>query len=88
MASLFDRICERGGVTKRIFMYQEQRLAKLDKAASAIVEAYPILRLLLDETTTTNQLVEACKIYIESNFFYTELETLAFFLITMLHFLF
>ena len=60
-------------------MYQEGRFAKLSKAAAAIVEAYLILRLLLDETTTTNQLIEACKIYMESEFFFTELETLAFF---------
>ena len=79
MASLFDRICEREGETKRIFIYQEQRFAKLRKAAAGIVEAYPILRLLLDEITTTNQLIEACKIYMENEFFYTELETLAFF---------
>ena len=56
-------------------MYQEQRFAKLGKAAAAIVEAYPILRLLLDEITTTNQIIEACKIYMESEFFYNELET-------------
>ena len=79
LASLFDRICEREGATKRIFMYQERRFAKLGKAAAAIVEAYPMLRLILDESTTTNQLIEACKIYIESELFYTELETLAYF---------
>ena len=63
LASLCDRICEREGVTKGIFMYQERRFGKLGKAAAAIVEAYPILRLLLDETTITNQLTEACKIW-------------------------
>ena len=54
-------------------MSQERRFAKLGKAAATIVEAYPMLRLILDETTTTNQLIEACKIY-------TELETLAYFI--------
>ena len=78
LASLFDRICERGGVTKRISMYIERRFAKLGKAAAAIVEAYPLLRLKLEETTTSNQLI-ACKIYIESELFYTELKTLEYF---------
>ena len=49
LASLFDRICESEVVIKRIFMYQEQRFAKLGKAAAAIVGACPILRLLLDK---------------------------------------
>ena len=63
LASLCDRICEREGLTKGIFIYQERRFAKLGKAAAAIVEAYPIMRLLFDETTITNQLIEACKIW-------------------------
>ena len=37
------------------------------------------LHLIRDESTTTNQLIEACKIYIESELFYTELETFTYF---------
>ena len=38
-----------------------------------------MLKMLLDETTTINQLVEACKIYLSSELFFTEFEPLAFF---------
>ena len=51
----------------------------MGKAAAAIVEAFPVLKILVSETATSNQLVEACKIYVESELFYTELEPLAFF---------
>ena len=84
LAELFDHICEREGVVKQnnddcIFLYQERRFAKLGKAASSIIEAYPILRMVLDETHTSNQLVEACQIYMGSELFYSELEALAYF---------
>ena len=78
-ADLFDYICEREGVVKRLFLYQQRRFAKLGKAAASLVEAYPIIKLVLNEVQETNQLVEACKIYIESEIFQTELEVLAYF---------
>lgn len=37
------------------------------------------MRKLLDETKATNQLVEACSIYLASEIFLTKLEVLAFF---------
>ena len=46
------------GVRKHIFLYQQYRFAKLGKAAAWIAQAYPILKTLFDETTSTNQLVE------------------------------
>ena len=67
------------GVVKRLFLYQQRRFAKLGKAAASLVKAYPIIKLLLNEVQETNQLVEACKIYIESEIFQTELEVLAYF---------
>ena len=78
-ADTFDYICEREGVTQRIFAYQQRRFAKLGKAAACIVQAHDILTMLLDEVKSTNQLIEACKIYISSDLFLTELECLAFF---------
>ena len=77
-ADVFDHICERENAVKRMFLYQ-QRFAKLGKAAASIINAIGILSMLLDEVDSTNQLVEACKIYMASDFFMTELETLAFF---------
>ena len=79
LADEFDLICEREGCVKRMFLYQQRRFGKLGKAAAAILEAYSILRMLLDECNSTNQLVEACRLYMASELFYTELQCLAYF---------
>ena len=71
--------CEREGVLKRTFLYQQGRFAKLGKAAASILEALPMLRKLLDETDSVNQLVESCKLYLSSGLFLTELEVLTYF---------
>ena len=70
---LFDFICELEGVRKYIFLYQQCRFAKLGKAAASVAQAYPMLKMLLDETTSTNQLVKAWKIYQSVELFFTEL---------------
>ena len=79
LADQFDYICEREGVIKRIFLYQQRRFCKLGKAAAAIIEAYPYLNMLIDEATTSNLLVQACQLYMSSEIFLTELEALAYF---------
>ena len=78
-ADTFDHICEREGVVKRLFLYQQRRFTKLGKSAASLLEAYPILKMLVDEVTESNQLVEACRIYMASEIFRTELEVLAYF---------
>ena len=45
---------------------------------ASLVEAYPILKLLVDEVVESNQLVEACKIYIPIEIFLTALEVLVY----------
>lgn len=44
------------GLTKFVFLYQEQRFAKLGKAAALILNAKDILHMLLDEIEVTNHL--------------------------------
>ena len=78
-SDLFEYICEREGVNKRIFLYQQRRFAKIGKAAACLLEAKDILVMLLDEVQVSNQLVESCKIYLASELFVTELECLAYF---------
>ena len=78
-ADLFDHICERENVSKRVFLYQQRRFAKLGKAAASILQARDILTMLLDEVDGTNQLVESCRIYNASGLFITELKCLSFF---------
>ena len=72
LADQFECICEREGVVKIIFLYQQRRFAKLGKAAAAIVEAYPYLNMLINEATTFNLLIQACQLYLTSEIFLTE----------------
>ena len=79
-ADLFDFICEREAVSKRVFLYQQRRFAKHGKAALSILEAKDLLQMLVDEVEGTNhQLVQSCKIYLSSELFIVELECLACF---------
>ena len=78
-AKLFDLTCEQESVQKRLFLYQQRRFAKLGKSAAALVEVYPMLIKLIYEISVTNQLTEGCMLYLSSEFFYTELEALAYF---------
>ena len=78
-ANLFDRIYEKENVVQRIFLYQQRRFAKLGKAAASLLEALTIIKKVPDETYNNNLLIEACRLYIESKLFITELEVLASF---------
>ena len=78
-ADLFDHICEREQIHKRVFLYQQRRFAKLGKAALCILQAKYILQMLVNEVERPNQLVESCRIYLSSELFMTELECLAYF---------
>ena len=64
---------------KHLFLYQQRWFTKLGKFAASLHEANPILKMLVQKVTEINQLVEACKIYLASEIFKTELEGLAFF---------
>ena len=79
LSDLFDHICEREGVVKRIFLYQQRRFAKLGKAAASLVEALPILRKVIAEADHTNLLIQLCSLYLSSELFITELRALAYF---------
>ena len=43
-ADLFEFICERENVQKRVFLYQQRRFAKIGKAAACILEAKDCLK--------------------------------------------
>ena len=79
LGDLFDFICEREKVVKRLFLYQQRRFTKLGKSAASILESYSLIQMVVDEVKDSNQLVEACRIYLASEIFKTELEVLAYF---------
>ena len=79
LADEFDIIVERKGGMKRMSLYHERRFTKLGYAAASIVNAFDLLKQLVTETSANNLLVQACKLYLESETFLTELKVLAFF---------
>ena len=78
LADEFDYIVEKEGKTKHLSLYQ-RRFAKLGYSAASILAALPLLQMLLNETEKDNLLVQACRLYIECEFFITELQVLAYF---------
>ena len=78
-ADTFNHICQCKVVVKRLFLYQQRRFTKLGKSVVSLFAAYPILKMLVQKVTESKQLVEACKIYLASEIFKTDLEVLAFF---------
>ena len=79
LADEFDYIVERVGKIKHMSLYHQRRFAKLGYSAASILAALPLLQMLLNETEKDNLLVQACRLYIECDFFLTELQALAYF---------
>ena len=50
-ADTFDHICEHKGVVKRLFLYQQRCFTKLGKSAASLLEANPILKMLVEKVT-------------------------------------
>ena len=64
---------------KHMSLYHQRRFAKLGHSAASILSALPLLQMLLLETEKDNLLVQACRMYIECEFFISELQALAYF---------
>jgi len=60
-------------------LYHQRRFAKLGYSAASILSALPLLQMLLDETEKNNLLVQSCRMYLQCEFFLTELHALAYF---------
>ena len=79
LAEEFDVIIEGEGAVKHMSLYHERRFTKLGYSAASILQAFPLLQSLLEETWKSNLLVQACKIYLDCELFLTELQLLAYF---------
>ena len=79
LAEEFDVLIERECAVKHVSLYHERRFTKLGYAAASILQAFPLLQSLLEETWKSNLLVQACKIYLNCELFLTELQLLAYF---------
>ena len=79
LAEEFDTLLESEGQVKHMVLYHGRRFTNLGYCAASILSALPQLRKLLDDTHKSNLLVEACKLYINCEFFLAELHVLAVF---------
>ena len=79
IAHLFDVICEREGAIKHMSLYQERRFAKLGYVAGSILDAIPLLTMLINDAPNQNLHTESVRIYIECEFFSTALAVLSYF---------
>ena len=69
-------------IVKHKSLYQERRFTKLGYSAASILDALLYLRVLLNESHLTNQYIEIVRMFVDSEFFITELSVLAFFIRT------
>ena len=79
LADEFDYILEREGKVKHMSLYHRHRFAKLRYAAVSILAALPLLQMLFIETEKNSLLVQACRLYVECEFFLTKLHALTYF---------
>ena len=79
MAKDFDRQLEEDGIAKSMSLYKERRFAKLGYSAGAILDCIQQYDFFLDKTTYNNLLVQACKLYTESEYIRAAFKALAYF---------
>ena len=71
LAKEFDVITERGSAVKHMSLHQERRFTKSRYFATSILQAFPLLQSLLEESWKSNLLVQACKNYLDCELFLT-----------------
>ena len=74
-----DVITKREHAVKHMSLYHKRRFTKLGYSAASILQTFPLLQSLLEETWKSNLLAQACKIYLDCELFLTELQLLAYF---------
>ena len=77
LAKEFDIQLEKDNVAKSFSLYKERRFTKFGYMAAAIVECIPQFIKVLNQTTHSNMLTEACRLYLESDYIITALKCLA-----------
>ena len=75
-ADLFDFILQRENQVKHMSLYQE-RFTQLGYTAASILDAMPYLQLLVNESHFANQRTEIVRMFLDCEFFITELFALA-----------
>ena len=79
-ADLFDFVLQRENKGKHIALYHERRFTELGYSAASILDSFPLLRMVVDESHLSNQHIEIVRMFLDSEFFSTELSVLAYFM--------
>ena len=79
MAQAFDLQLEEDGLYKTMSLYKERRFTKLGYSAAAILDCLPQYEKILEKTTYTNVLVQACRLYCQSEYVCGALKALGYF---------
>ena len=79
LAKEFDLQLEEDDVAKSLSLYKERRFTKLGYSSGAILDCIQQFEKILEKTTHNNLLVQACKLYIESDYIRAALKALAYF---------
>ena len=79
LAKEFDLQLEKDGVYKSMSLYKECRFTKLGYSAAAILDCMSQYDTLLETTTYNNLLVQACRLYSQSEYVRAALKALGYF---------
>ena len=87
LAKDFDIILEKDNVTKRFSFYKERLFTKLGCAAASVIDCIPQFQKLLSQTKYNNNLVQACRLYLENDYILAAVNALSYFTykVTMPH---
>ena len=77
--NLFDYILQRENKVKHIALYQKRRFTKLGFAAAFLLNSFKYLTMLINEARFSNQHTEIVRMFLDSEFFSTELSALSCF---------
>ena len=78
-ADLFHFVLQRENKVKHIALYHERKFTELGYSAASLLDSFPLLRMVVDESHLSYQHIEIVRIFLDSEFFSTELSVLAYF---------
>lgn len=79
LADEFDVQLEADGVSKTMSLYKNRRFVEQGYSAGAVVDCKAQFQKILNDRRSTNLLIQACKLYIESDYIFVALRALAYF---------
>ena len=70
---------EKDGICKSMCLYKERRFTKLGYSAGAVIDCLEQYKKILNDTSCSNLLVQACKLYVDNDYIVAAFKALAYF---------